>query len=85
MSSRSRKLSMMPFLFHMIGGRRVPWMAQVRTALRPTVTMEMLTRWSSARLNWTTSVRKKKNMKERLVVAEKSHCISEQQEGGYCK
>lgn len=56
MSSRSRKLRMMPFLFQMIGGRRVPWMAQVRTALRPTVTVETLTRCSSARLSCTTSV-----------------------------
>ena len=47
---------MMPFLFQMIGGRSVPWMAQVRTALRPTVTVEMLICWSSVRLSWTTSV-----------------------------
>lgn len=57
-SSRSKKFSMMPFLFQMIGGRRVPWMAQVRTALRPTVTVETLIRWSSARLSCTTSVGK---------------------------
>lgn len=56
MSSRSRKLRMMPFLFQMIGGRSVPWMAHVRTALRPTVTVETLVRWSSARLSCTTSV-----------------------------
>ena len=56
MSSRSRKLSMIPFLFHMIGGRSVPWIAQVRTALRPTVTVEMLIRWSAARFSCTTSV-----------------------------
>lgn len=55
-SSRSKKLSMMPFLFQMIGGRSVPWIAQVRTALRPTVTVETLIRWSSARLSCTTSV-----------------------------
>lgn len=48
---------MMPFLFQMIGGRSVPWIAQVRTALRPTVTVETLIRWSSARLSCTTSVR----------------------------
>lgn len=47
---------MMPFLFQMIGGRSVPWMAHVRTALRPTVTVETLIRWSSARLSCTTSV-----------------------------
>lgn len=62
-SSRSKKFSMMPFLFQMIGGRRVPWMAQVRTALRPTVTVETLIRWSSARLSCTTSVGKE-GMKE---------------------
>lgn len=56
MSSRSRKLRMMPFLFQMIGGRSVPWMAHVRTALRPTVTVETLIRCSSARLSCTTSV-----------------------------
>lgn len=49
-------MSMMPFLFQMMGGRRVPWMAQVRTALRPTVTVDTLTRCSSARLSRTTSV-----------------------------
>lgn len=46
----------MPFLFQMIGGRSVPWIAQVRTALRPTVTVETLICWSSARLSCTTSV-----------------------------
>lgn len=55
-SSRSKKLSTMLFLFQMIGGRSVPWIAQVRTALRPTVTVETLIRWSSARLSCTTSV-----------------------------
>ncbi len=56
MSSRSKKFSMMPFLFQMTGGRSVPWIAQVRTALRPTVTVETVIRWSSARLSCTTSV-----------------------------
>lgn len=56
-SSKSKKLSMMPFLFQMTGGRSVPWIAQVRTALRPTVTVETLICWSSARLSCTTSVR----------------------------
>lgn len=55
-SSRSKKFSTMPFLFQMIGGRSVPWIAQVRTALRPTVTVETLICWSSARLSCTTSV-----------------------------
>lgn len=55
-SSRSKKFSMMPFLFQMIGGRSVPWIAQVSTALRPTVTVETLICWSSARLSCTTSV-----------------------------
>lgn len=55
---------MMPFLFQMIGGRSVPWMAQVRTALRPTVTVEMLICWSSARLSWTTSVRMRARRRE---------------------
>lgn len=52
---------MMPFLFQIIGGRSVPWMAHVRTALRPTVTVETLTRCSSARLSCTTSVGRRKS------------------------
>ena len=55
MSSRSRKLRVMPFLFQMIGGRSVPWMAHDSTVLRPTVTVVTLTLWSSAKLSWMTS------------------------------
>lgn len=70
MSSRSKKFNMIPFLFQMIGGRSVPWMAHVRTALRPTVTVETLMRWSSARLNWTTSVRRRRQREMMISVGE---------------
>lgn len=55
MSSKSRLFRTMLFLFHMIGGLSVPTMAQLRTALCPTVAAVMLTLWSSGRLNWITS------------------------------
>ncbi len=68
-SSRSRKLRMMPFLFQMMGGLRVPWMAQDSTALRPTVTVMTLRRLSSARLSWTTSARQNSIIEIELVHA----------------
>lgn len=59
MSSKSRKLRMMPLRFQMMGGRSAPWMLQVRTALRPTVMVVTLTLCSSGRLSWTTSAKGK--------------------------
>lgn len=60
MSSRFRKFRYWLFLFHKIGGLLSPVMAQVKTALWPTVTVVMLTFWSSGRLSRYTSVQKKK-------------------------
>lgn len=81
MSSRSKKFSMMPFLFQMIGGRNVPWIAQVRTALRPTVTVETLICWSSARLSCTTSVRMRVWTSERQITCRRQTNEKMEEEG----
>lgn len=56
-SSRSRKLRMMPLRFQMMGGRSAPRMPHVRMVLRPTVMVVTLIFWSSGRLSRTTSAK----------------------------
>lgn len=57
MSSKSKLFRMMLFRFQMIGGLKVPWMAQLSTALWPTVAAVTLSFWSSGRLSWMTSAK----------------------------
>lgn len=62
MSSKFKEFRLWLFLFHSIGGLACPMMVQINTALWPTVTVVILTFWSSGRVSRYTSVGKKKDV-----------------------
>lgn len=75
MSSRFKEFRYWWFLFHSIGGLHSPVMAQVSTALWPTVTVLTLTFWSSGSVSRCTSVGERENttrQKEVLLALETS-------------
>lgn len=69
MSSRFKEFRSWLLRFHNIGGLRSPAMAQVNTALWPTVTVVTLTFWSSGRVSRYTSVEdRNKNLSDRSTI-----------------